>query len=249
MSEKINLNSKVAYYLQMKEILQAKIERGDYKPGDRLPSEVEFCRMYNVSRSVVRQTLMELEYEGLIIKQRPKGTFVAEPKMILAINYLRGGFGESLTRQGLNVDNRVLTNEVLLASNRLASNFNNVEVGEELIHVERVRYVNGSPLVLSNTYIPLNLCPRLKEADFSQSIFGALKELGGIEMERGEINFEAVGATEKESEIFNLPVGTPMLLHRAKTFDQQNNQIEYALSVFRGDQSRVEGVINRENKV
>ena len=54
MSEKINLNSKVAYYLQMKEILQAKIERGDYKPGDRLPSEVEFCRMYNVSRSVVR---------------------------------------------------------------------------------------------------------------------------------------------------------------------------------------------------
>lgn len=247
MAEKINLNSKVAYYLQMKEILQAKIERGDYKPGDRLPSELDFCRMFKVSRTVVRQALMELEYEGLIIKQRPKGTFVAEPKMVLAINYLQGGFGESLTRQGLKVVNRVLTNEVIPATINIAANFNNVEAGEELIHIERVRYVDGKPLVLSKMYIPLVLCPQLKDVDFTQSIYDALRELGGIKMERGEINFEAVGANERESEIFDLPVGTPMLLHRAKTFDQQNNQIEYALSVFRGDQSRVEGVINKGN--
>jgi DNA-binding LacI/PurR family transcriptional regulator len=48
--------------------------------GDRLPTETEFCRFYNVSRSTVRQALRQVEADGLILRTRGKGTFLRDPR-------------------------------------------------------------------------------------------------------------------------------------------------------------------------
>lgn len=63
-------------YLQFKRIVRDMIF-GDLKPGDRLPSESEFCTSYAVSRTTVREALTALEYEGLIQRKQGIGTFVA----------------------------------------------------------------------------------------------------------------------------------------------------------------------------
>src|SRR5579863_1888906 len=65
-------------YHQLKQIVRSEIERGMYKPGDRLPSEPELIQRYGVSRITVRQALTELENEGVVVRRHGKGTYVAE---------------------------------------------------------------------------------------------------------------------------------------------------------------------------
>lgn len=61
--------------------LQARIEAGEYKQNDRLPSEAELARAYKVSRPVVREALMSLQALGLTTSQTGKGTFVVSERV------------------------------------------------------------------------------------------------------------------------------------------------------------------------
>src|SRR5262249_30601884 len=77
----------------LQEILHQQIASGRFSVGDPLPSEGDLCRMFDVSRIVVRQALEVLEDDGEIVRMQGKGTFVAEPKLDLAA----GGLVRALT--------------------------------------------------------------------------------------------------------------------------------------------------------
>lgn len=62
---------------QLKQLLRSEILEGRLRPGDRLPTEAELCARYGISRAPVRQALEDLAREGLILRQRGRGTFVA----------------------------------------------------------------------------------------------------------------------------------------------------------------------------
>ncbi len=56
--------------------LKAKIVSGELRPGDKLPTEMELCEMYGVSRTSVRQALTNLSSMDLIEAKTGGGTFV-----------------------------------------------------------------------------------------------------------------------------------------------------------------------------
>jgi GntR family transcriptional repressor for pyruvate dehydrogenase complex len=65
---------------QVREQLEASIERGDYKPGDRLPSERELVELLGVSRVSVREAIRSLEAVGLVEVQHGRGCFVTSSR-------------------------------------------------------------------------------------------------------------------------------------------------------------------------
>ncbi|MGB9776560.1 MAG: extracellular solute-binding protein [Anaerolineae bacterium] len=73
---KIDRDSPVPIYHQLKTLIREQIESGLWKPGDRIPTEDELCRLYGISRSPVRQALKELVYEGVLVRRPGAGTFV-----------------------------------------------------------------------------------------------------------------------------------------------------------------------------
>ena len=75
----INRNSKLPLYQQIYEILRAELARGMWQPGDLLPTETDLVERFGVSRIIVRQALDMLVQDGLIYRQRGKGTFVSHP--------------------------------------------------------------------------------------------------------------------------------------------------------------------------
>lgn len=75
---RIERDSPVPLYHQLKTLIREQIESGLWRPGDRIPTEHELCRLYGISRSPVRQALKELEYEGVLIRRPGAGTFVSE---------------------------------------------------------------------------------------------------------------------------------------------------------------------------
>jgi DNA-binding LacI/PurR family transcriptional regulator len=70
----------VPFYRQIKEDILKKIEEGEYKVGDKIPSIFELSKIYNVSSIVVRQALGELIKKGYLEGVPGKGTFVKEKK-------------------------------------------------------------------------------------------------------------------------------------------------------------------------
>src|SRR5207253_280318 len=76
----IDRRSPVPFYFQLKTLLERDIRSRYLLPGERLPSEPSLCRHFGVSRSTVRQALAELELDGLVHRERGRGTFVREPE-------------------------------------------------------------------------------------------------------------------------------------------------------------------------
>ncbi len=74
----INRNSPIPIYYQLKQLLKAQIESGELRPGDRVPTEQELCRRYQISRAPVRQALAGLVREGYIYRRAGQGTFVTQ---------------------------------------------------------------------------------------------------------------------------------------------------------------------------
>ena len=64
-------------YQQLRQQLVSRIRRGEFGPGDMLPSENQLCEEYGVSVTTARRALLELVKEGLVRRRMGVGTMVA----------------------------------------------------------------------------------------------------------------------------------------------------------------------------
>src|SRR5512137_2422316 len=117
MNIQFNKQSAVPYYHQVKEAIRAMITSGELKPGDMLPSEFGLSEQLEISRLVVHRAYRELVTEGLLIRKRAKGTFIAPPtnRSYTVVGPLFS-MTENLTRDGLEPSNKMLLQEVIPAS-------------------------------------------------------------------------------------------------------------------------------------
>src|SRR3954463_4592010 len=83
---------RLPYYAQLAAILRKAISDGDWPPGFALPSEADLCSMFGLSRTAVRQALAELSAEGLVHKEKGRGSFVRGPRAGFVVQELRGFF-------------------------------------------------------------------------------------------------------------------------------------------------------------
>jgi len=74
----IDRNSPLPLYHQLKTLILEQIEAGTWRPGERIPTEMELCQSYGISRAPVRQALAELVGDDVIVRRPGRGTFVSE---------------------------------------------------------------------------------------------------------------------------------------------------------------------------
>ncbi|MEZ4519552.1 MAG: GntR family transcriptional regulator [Chloroflexota bacterium] len=236
----IDRNSYVPLYAQVRDALRDGIEQGGLKPGEQLPGEPELCRMFDVSRTVIRQALRDIELEGIIFRQKGRGTFVAEPKLREGLFQELTGFYEDMTNKGYAPISQVLTQEVVSASRKVAS-YLKLRPGTPVIQIDRLRFVDDEPIVLVTTYLPEVRCPGLATADLShQSLYGYLSREYGLAIERGHRYLEAVPAGEHEAKLLQVKKGAPLILLDSVSYLADGSPIEYYHALHRGDRSRFE---------
>jgi GntR family transcriptional regulator len=242
----IDRNSPIPFYAQLKSEILTRIERNIWKPGEQLPGELDLCSSFAVSRTVVRQALQELEIEGVIRREKGKGTFVAAAKITENLAYKLTGFYQDMAEQGLNPISKVLRREVLPATPKLARELK-IEPGEAVIEIERLRFVEDDPLVFVTTCIPYKFCPGLEMVDLArQSLYWVLERHYGIVIASGRRTLEAVGANPREAELLRVPVGTPLMLLDSIGYLDNGQPVEVFHALHRGDRSRFEVVITRQ---
>ena len=203
----IDRSSYVPFYIQVMDALKEAINDEAFKPGDQLPGEPELCRLFDVSRTVIRQALKELEFEGLIVREKGRGTFVAEPKIGESLFQELTGFYQDMTTKGHRLDSDVLKQEVVSAGKKVA-NYLQIDPATAVIQIDRLRFVDGEPIVLVTTYLPYALCPSLIDVDLrNQSLYEFLDNEYGIVISRGQRTLEAVPANEYEAKLLQVSKG------------------------------------------
>lgn len=235
----IDRDGPLPYYHQLKTIISDQIASGRWPTGSRIPSEPELCSLLDVSRTVVRQALGELENERVLMRRKGLGTFVAEPKVSGRLFQSLTGFHDDMLSQGRTPRTRVISNTVVSASDLVAGQLG-LSPGADVVRVERVRSVDTEPIVLVTTWLPHDLCAPLADADLSDS--SLYQELAKLDLyiSNGKRTVEAVSASAADARALGVSRGDPLLFLRSVTYLHGGRAIEYYEAKHRGDRTSLE---------
>jgi GntR family transcriptional regulator len=236
----IDRDTYIPLYIQVIDSLTEFIECNKFKPGYQLPGEAELCRSFDVSRTVIRQALKELEYKGLIYRKKGRGTFIAEPKIHESLVQDLTGFYQDMEAKGHRPQSEVLKQEKVPATKKVAD-YLELEEGTLVVQIDRLRFINQEPIVLVTSYLPSDLVPELDKIDLTnQSLYVYLENAHGIQISRGKRFLESVPANQLEAELLQVDIGSPLILLDSISYLSDGTPLEYFHALHRGDRSRFE---------
>jgi GntR family transcriptional regulator len=213
--------------------LRRRIEEGQWKPGDLIPSERELSETYGISRMTVRQALAELVNDGLLRRDQGRGTFVAKPKIRKQL-YRLTSFTEDMRARGKQAAAQVLRIEMVPARPKVGDMLQ-VEVEQQVVMIERLRLADGEPVGIECAHLFFDGCEAILREDLSGSLYRLLGERFGLVPTQAEEEIEAGACGSREAQILGIHRGEPVLMIRRRTFDQDQRPFEYVESVYRGD--------------
>jgi len=236
----IERNSVIPYYYQLKKILLSKIDNGIWEPNNKIPSEAKLCEKYDISRTVVRQALMELANEGHLYKEKARGVFVAGPKITNEMIRTISGFYEVMTSKGYDVKTKVL--EIIKTKvNKKVADYLKIKTGEPAIKITRVRSVNNEKIVIVSSYINSKICPGLINEDLeNKSLYKVLKENYKLEIVGGRRLVGATIASDLEASMLNIRKGAPLITLESINYLKDGRILEYFSALYRGDRTVLE---------
>ncbi|HSK91048.1 MAG TPA: UTRA domain-containing protein [Euzebyales bacterium] len=237
MPERIDRSLPVPLYHQLERILRHDIDAGVYRAGELLPSESDICERYDVSRSVVRQTLANLAHAGVVHTERGRGSFVAERKLHERFVQSATGFYDDLTRMGYELSTRVVRQEVCELPLQVRE-FLGQPTG---VCIDRVRSVEGRVLAFVTTYLSADRCPGLEHQDLTdRSLYEHLDRTYGLRVHGGRRTVEAVAASEAVAGHLEVAPGTPVLLLRSASRTADGVPFEWFEAWHRADRTMFE---------
>ncbi|MCE1252418.1 MAG: GntR family transcriptional regulator [Anaerolineae bacterium] len=229
----LNPNSFTPFYVQIAQILREAINRGDYKPGEKLPSEKELENKFGISRITATAALDELVKERLAYRQRGRGTFVA--KAFIGDFSFFSSFTEDMLARGLRPSSHLLSLEVTTPDPVTVEKLK-MPLDEPYHCLSRVRLANDEPVVIQRAYLPSKIYPALEQHDFEkQYLYEIIRKVYGYKLMWAEAIVEAGTASAEEAAYLQVKNGFPVLIIWHLTLDEQYKALEYVHSIYRAD--------------
>lgn len=235
----LNTDSQVPLYYQLVVIIKRYITSGVLKPGDLLPSELELCEKLNISRSTVRQAFAALETEGLVLRQRGKGTFVSTPKLKRSLNNLYS-FTAEMNELGLTPESETLAFERIYPTGDLIARLR-LKSTDYVFKMVRLRKADGEPLMLETIFVPEKFCPGLtKEMISSHSLYQTIEHASGAKPARAVESYETTIIDKNEAALLHTRPGSCAFFVQRISENEAGDVFELALILVRGDRCKYE---------
>jgi GntR family transcriptional regulator len=230
----IDRTSPLPLHHQLKQHLLEQIESGAWKPDDLIPSEQELQDQFNLSRTTVRQALSDLVHEGLLVRERGRGTFVTPPKMTHSPDAHRG-LTEFMQEQGITPGWRVLESGLVQAPNEAAAALGLPPLSRAW-RIRRLRLAEGKPIGLHTAFLPEGLAAQINRAALTTG--GSLHYLSHLPQmmtSRARRTIEAIPAPEPDATLLQIAPGSPILQISRVVRSSAGDPLEYLQARYRGD--------------
>jgi GntR family transcriptional regulator len=239
----IDRSSLIPFYHQLKRLLLEQIDRDGSVPGDRLPSDHQLCERYQVSRTVVRQALTELEFEGVIVREKGRGTFLAQPKSSQGLVQSLTGLYEDAASRNMMLRSEVRRLATVPADASVAAEFG-LPAGDPVVVLDRLRFIDDLPWVLVTTYLPAGLIPDLETEDLVNGSLYQVMDRYGVRPVSGRRSVEARTANAALARDLQIARGGAVLLLSSVGSDRTGRVVEVFHAFHRGDRTRFDVAIS-----
>jgi GntR family transcriptional regulator len=222
----------VPAYRQIQGTIVKRLELGLLKPGDVVDSERELARIHGVSLMTARHALTALEREGLVVRRRGAGTFVAPPK--IHFNKLMS-YTEQMSGRGLAVCSKILSLSVIETEQEIAARLS-LPATSRLIKVERLRLGGDEPFAIETCYLSADDFADLSRARLDRaSLFSVLEHDHGLQIAHSDEEVDATTADAQTARLLGISVGAAVLRIRQQIFSTKGKPALYVLGLYRSD--------------
>lgn len=198
-------------YQQIKELILASLQAGEWKPGDLIPSENDLAARYGVSQGTVRKAIDELASENLLMRRQGKGTFVAthhEDQVHFRFLRLVPDEGEMHYPKSKILDCKRLRAPAEIA--RLLD----LKTGDSVVQIERILFFSGEATVHEEIWLHGTLFKGLtaeRLADWRGPMYALFETEFSTHMVRAIEKLRAVAADARTAQALGIEANSPLL--------------------------------------
>lgn len=222
----------VPLYYRVEEQIKKRILDGQYEIGQPIPTETELQKEFGVSRLTIREAIKRLVAYRLVEKKQGRGTFVIRPDAHHRVGFLSSPSEEILSRN-FTLLTKVIEIKKFNADELIAKNLS-IQINEEVLFLERLRYANDVPAQLIKSYLPYKYVENIESVDFTKNfLYKILEDQYTLHLEEADEIIEAMKIGEKDANLLEIELGTPILLTKRKTYLNDGTIIEYNTILYR----------------
>lgn len=211
MKDFIDRKNNEKLYVQLSDIFVKNIENDDWPVGSQIPTEEDLCKTYKVSRATVRNALIRLVRQGLLIRKPGVGTFVSKKitgNTLLMFTNLKEVVLEPIE----DFSTKVVAQTIIMPFDDIGKRLE-VSDDKHIIYLKRLRSIEDKPFLIQESYIPFHICPKLLEESLENiSLFEILEKKYDIRITSIKNYFDITFLTIEEGKIFEYPKGSPAIL-------------------------------------
>jgi DNA-binding GntR family transcriptional regulator len=249
MEQNINIDRKSfePAYIQLVNILRDQIASGQFRTGQRLPSESQLCERYQVSPMTVRRAVNILMDQGLVNTAQGRGTFV-KPMELSAVMF---GLDELQNFFRKNSETKVKMLEVrIVRSDSATAAKLDIKVGDRIILIRRLITKELEPIFYHQEYLIYDPARPIVEAEMEvTSLYGLFAGTGETSIKRGELAIEAAVLNEPEAHLLMAPVMLPSFRLEHIFYDYDGRPVSWGTFLCRGDRLRFRTTVGPSDKV
>ena len=247
-SDHVDVVGDAPLYRRVKETLARQITDGTLPPGAQLPSERSLCERFGISRVTARRALTALVEEGLVVSSPGRGWYVSEGPLSEPPNMLLS-FTAMARARGFAPSARVLRSEVRSATLDESETLQ-VAPGADLLELERVRLLDGLPVAVDRSLVPVSICPAIVTTDFAEeSLYDVLAREARVVPVSAACTVEATSAGDEVGPLLEIAPHEPVLVSRQVTRDRSGRPVELSRIVYRGDRYRFRTTLTADTQV
>lgn len=247
-------------YRQIATELWSRIQNGDLRPGDRMPTELELSTEFAVNRLTVRQAVAELQQLGAIEVRRGTGTFVAEPPDLVEIvasvprrvretdatqtalgehlDDLDGGLEPRSTAPVRRVAERIeFAGPATGASGEIAAAHLSTPV-DELLHLDTVMVQQDRAWIVNSYWLPQRYAGVVDALDAHGLVVASLRDGLGLDLAYRWRAFSAAAADYDEARLLDIATGGVLLVRDGVTTDTSGEPVFYVRRRMRGESAK-----------
>jgi GntR family transcriptional regulator len=224
-------------YYQLKDILEKRIQSGEFQPGDQFPTDDSLCDQYSLSRGTVKRAVDLLVEKGLLRREQGRGTYVTSP-ILAPVAFHLADFNEDMRRRGRQPGTKVLQQRVIPAGKEIAEALG-LQPDEQVIEIVRLRLADNQPMAYEIRHLAYKICPDLlQEGLENQSIHSLLIDKYNIPLIRARLTIEARVLNEHEARLLQAKRGSAGFYLSRITYTHEDRPVTWYRIIYRGDEYR-----------
>jgi GntR family transcriptional regulator len=227
----------VPLYKEVRRYILSKMDSGEWKPGEKIPPELDLAKNLNVALSTVRAGIKDLAEEGLLWRRQGKGTFIARhdvQSQMLRYSNLYSSCDEKLL-----TSRKILSIRRIRPSHEIHQELQLNQHGSKLVYaVTALLNIEDSPVALMKLFLPCHLFPGLKIDDLRQKnhhLYLVYQKTHGINVVRMEERIHARAADVEFSNLVGANPGDPVLHVHRTSFTFNNVPVELRERTYKAD--------------